>query len=278
MNYGNILNRSLEITWRWKILWVLGFLASLGSCSNNFNNKNDSTFSVNGEGIDIPSDVIGVLIICGCLAIFIGIALWLISIIARGGLIAGVQQIEEEGALDVMAALRVGQSRFGSLFVVSLISLIPAILMLLTSWCLPACCLMFTILLVMEQIRLYAERAIVLENLRWMDAFGRAWQVFRDNFGPTATLWFIFVLLALAFGLVFLLALFALGLPAVTIFGGIESEAARVILGFAGLFAAAIISALINSVVAVFQSTAWTLAYREMSRAAPIKPGPYDYA
>ena len=31
MDYGKVLSRAWEITWRWKVLWILGFLASLAS-------------------------------------------------------------------------------------------------------------------------------------------------------------------------------------------------------------------------------------------------------
>ena len=31
MDYGKILRRAWEITWRWKVLWLLGFLAALGN-------------------------------------------------------------------------------------------------------------------------------------------------------------------------------------------------------------------------------------------------------
>ena len=31
MDYAGVLKRAWEITWRWKVLWILGFLASLGS-------------------------------------------------------------------------------------------------------------------------------------------------------------------------------------------------------------------------------------------------------
>ena len=30
MDFGKVLGRAWEITWRWKMLWVLGFLAALG--------------------------------------------------------------------------------------------------------------------------------------------------------------------------------------------------------------------------------------------------------
>ena len=30
MDFGKVLSRAWEITWRWKVLWVLGFLAALG--------------------------------------------------------------------------------------------------------------------------------------------------------------------------------------------------------------------------------------------------------
>ena len=43
MDYGKVLGRAWEITWRWKALWILGFLAGLGSGKGGSPNVNYQT-------------------------------------------------------------------------------------------------------------------------------------------------------------------------------------------------------------------------------------------
>ena len=45
MDFGKVLGRAWEITWRWKMLWVLGFLAALGQGSG----ANPSNYSLSGD-------------------------------------------------------------------------------------------------------------------------------------------------------------------------------------------------------------------------------------
>jgi len=98
MDYGKVLSRAWQITWHWKVLWVLGFLAALGS-GNGGGNFNFTLGGLGEEarGITAPGpEWIGLVIAVIALAFLIGIALWVVSIIASGGLVAGVQQVEEE--------------------------------------------------------------------------------------------------------------------------------------------------------------------------------------
>ena len=43
------------------------------------------------------------------------------------------------------------------------------------------CCGMIILAIVLEQIRIYAERAAVLEGLGWIEAFQRGWDVLKAN-------------------------------------------------------------------------------------------------
>jgi hypothetical protein len=112
MDYGKVLGRAWEITWRWKILWILGFLASLGSGGGGGGSPNAYTgsgedFNIDqwtgggwpvGEFLPAVSGIIGIIIVVVCVLFIIAIALWVVSVIARGGLIAGVQQVEDQGS------------------------------------------------------------------------------------------------------------------------------------------------------------------------------------
>ena len=53
--------------------------------------------------------IIAAIVGIGCLALIIGIAIWVVSVIARGGLIAGVQQVEEQEHTSFGLAWRAGR-------------------------------------------------------------------------------------------------------------------------------------------------------------------------
>jgi len=232
MDYGGVLKRAWEITWRWKVLWILGFLASLGSggggggpsyTTNGGQGTDPSTWGGGSFGPEFWAPIAGVIAALVCLFLLIAIALWVVSLIARGGLIAGVMQVEEEGATSFGQAWRVGVSRFWTLFGIGVLTALPFIILALLLGLMFAmgivfaigasdfsdvlagggiiaalccggvfCCGMFILALVLDQIRTYAERAAVLEGMGWIDAFKRGWEVIKENLGPTIIYWIIF--------------------------------------------------------------------------------------
>jgi hypothetical protein len=62
MDYGKILSRAWEIAWRWKVLWILGFLASLGQGRGGGNGSSYSTSSSDWgtQGLNVLPEVIGI--------------------------------------------------------------------------------------------------------------------------------------------------------------------------------------------------------------------------
>ena len=302
MDYGKILSRAWEITWRWKALWILGFLASLGNGlggGSNFysSNGNDLNRWINNTPIQgILPAILGILVAVACLALLIGIALWVISIIARGGLIAGVQQVEGEGSTGFLQAWRVGRSRFWTLFGIAILASIPVIVLVVIGVVVLAvmfassgfafdssnaagtigiatsilcggtfCCGMIILAIVLDQIRVYAERAAILEGLGWLDAFKRGWQVLKGNLGPTIIFWLIFLVIGLLIGAIVVAGIAALVLPLVAMFTNTEPGAWIVAPLCCGGLLAVIVGALISSVTQTFTSAMWTLAYREMT-------------
>jgi hypothetical protein len=133
MDYGKVLSRAWEITWRWKILWILGFLASLGRGLGNGNPQYTlSSTDWNWQyPTYVPPRLWGIIAAVSCVAILIGIALWVISVIARGGLIAGVQQVEEGGSTAFGQAWRVGAKRFWTLFGISILTALPILIVVI---------------------------------------------------------------------------------------------------------------------------------------------------
>jgi hypothetical protein len=245
---------------------------------------------------------VGVLVGVACLAILIGIALWVISTMARGGLIAGVQQVEEEGSTTFVSAWRVGRSRFWTLFGIGVLAGLPILIMvviLIASLIAmfagsgfafsesnaagglgiagsilcggTLCCGIVIIAIILSQIQIYADRAAILEGLGWIDAFKRGWEVLKNNIGPTIVFWLIFLVLGLVFVVIVMAALAPIAIPGVAILSNVEPGPWIIApVCFGGLLAI-IVGALINSIVTTFTSATWTLAYREMT-AVTVEP------
>jgi hypothetical protein len=308
MDYGKVLTRAWEITWHWKVLWILGFLASLTRASTSGSNTG---YEFSGSewgstyGPYIPPRVVALLVAITCLAFILAIALWVVSVIARGGLIAGVQQVEEEGSTRFGQAWRAGASRFWTLFGLSILTALPIFVLVIlgigvmiliilgtigvfdTSEALGAtgilasilcggaiCCGAIVLAIVLNQIRVYGERAAVLEGMGWIEAFVRGWHVLRENLLPTLIFWLIFLVLGFALGALIFAAILAFGVP----FGFFAALGGPKLGGwmvapicFGGLVVM-IVLALIASIVETFISATWTLAYRELTglAAAPV--------
>jgi hypothetical protein len=305
MDYGNVLARAWQISWRWKVLWILGLLAGLSRVMTGGSNYSSSASSSDWggpSGFGIPPEAAGALAGLACLGIIVGIVLWVISVIARGGLIAGVQQVEEEGSTTFGEAWRVGASRFWTLFGIGILAAIPMIIAILLGMIvlgfalfaglqasgsssglarigvvvMPVACFgvaficgLFIVALVLAQIRIYAERAAVMERLGWIDAFKRGWEVLKENLGPTIILWIIFFFIGLALALVITAVLLVLMLPFIAILT--SSDPASWAIGplCCGGVLLAIVLAVISAVIETFTSATWTLAYRELTGQAP---------
>ena len=127
------------------------------------------------------------------------------------------------------------------------------------------CCGLFVIGIVLNQIRVYGERAAILENLGWIDAFKRGWQVLKENLGATIIFWIIFAALGIALAIVSFVLILALIVPVVAGIVLLEPQTWMILPGmFLGLVVIAI-TVLVRSVVTTYISASWTLAYREMT-------------
>jgi len=306
MDFGKVLGRAWEITWRWKALWVLGFLAALGQGSSTpqFN------YSISEQDIErwmykpgmmaeeLFAGIAAVVIGLCCLVIIVAILLWVVSVIARGGLIAAVQQVEESGETSFSRAWSAGARKFWTLFGLGFLAALPIILLVIagviffalgigagvslldsSEWAGVSsillvtvtcggflCCGMFLLTIVLEQIRIYGERAALLEDLGWIDAFKRGWQVLVENIGATLILWLIFFALGiLIFGITFVIVM-ALTVPVLGLYAG--SDPGWLLIGplCVGGAIGTIIYAVIRSIIVAFTSSTWTLAFMELTK------------
>lgn len=303
MDYMATIRRGWELTWNNKFLWALGFLAALGSGSA-FSNSNYSFNSGDMAGMETwltPERVAaltGAIIAFSCVAIILGILLWLVALGARGGLIGGVAQLElGTGKPTFREAFRMGWRRVGRLVGMTLLLyIVPFILFLvfvigfitvaggmafaatgaedpsamltgmgglaLVFFCL--LCLLMPVMLVLSLIYPFAFRGIVLRDMGARESLRHGWNVLKTNLGEILILGLIFFVIGIVVALIILAALVPVGLlVGVPIMALMESNATALqgILAALGFLVAIVITALISAIVTAWQSTTFTLAY-----------------
>lgn len=228
-----------------------------------------------------------------------------LSVIARGGLIAGVNQVEEEGSttlgrmgggptslLDDLwhrgacgAAIHHyhldrGRDRhrrgFGYRsrrrgFLVGVGPLWIGLALCL----IPLGCVAWIGALRSPPVRIYAERAAIIEDLGWIDAFKRGWEFLKAHVGPTIVVGIVVLVVWILFVVVVAVGMALIAVPFIALFGNSDSGSWLVLLLCgAGLFAL-LAGALVGSVLEVFTSASWTLLYRDLTgRGAAAVPAP----
>ena len=104
MDYGELLQRAWRIVWNNKFMFVLGFLAALGSGgggggNSNFNfNSSSNPFGTTPEGLpdfqSFWSQYGGLIIAVIIFFILLGIVFWLLRLVAQSGLISAASTID----------------------------------------------------------------------------------------------------------------------------------------------------------------------------------------
>lgn len=293
LNYGQLLRRAWDIIWANKFLILLGVLVALTSAGNASGSGsgfgfNDGDFQYDQpmprgfEGLPqmpelqqilrdwgFPIAIGGMLlIIIIILAIVIGLGIWVISTLARGGLIAGVNAIDDGGVSSFSEAFSAGWAKGWRLLGISILPGIPGLLLFLfalgvggfslglmqffdTNWAPLGAgaiviiggliCIVAPIAIALGLLRTFAERACMLENLGVIDSYKRGWKVLSGNIGPAIVLFLIQIGINIVLGLV-------------TIGPAVIMTLCCVLWP---------ILLLAQGVIAAYFSTLWTLAWRE---------------
>lgn len=127
MDYAAILQKSWNVTWRYKILWLFGFFAGAGTGgSANFNTSNWNQSS--GSSQDLPAALrpeqvqqfleryAPILIVGALFLVALGILMMVVAVAARGGLIHLVNEAEEGREVRAAAGWHVGFSKWWRVF------------------------------------------------------------------------------------------------------------------------------------------------------------------
>jgi hypothetical protein len=288
MDYGKLLSRALNIIWEHKFLILLGVLVALGGgggynpsfSGGDFDGQttNGGDFEVRpGEwpNLDQLPNWFGIagalLVILIGVAVVIGLALWLVSTIARGGLIAGVDTIEAGGASSFSQAWSAGWHKGWRLIGIGIIPAIPVLFLVVTALGLigslallgtggagrieagvgvtvaAVACVAIPISIALSLLRTLANRACMLEDQGVFGSYRRGWTVLRQNFGPALILFLIQVGIGI-------------GLAITLLIPGLIMLLCCILLP---------VWLLIQGAITAYFSTLWTLAWREWTGLSP---------
>ncbi len=132
MDYGNLLKRSWDIVWNNKFLFILGFLAALGSGGSNPSSRANGNFNYQFGPEDVPSEMLdqvtqfwaqyGALVIgVICLGVIVSIILWLVRLVAQAGMISAVDRIEAGEKMTFSETFSAGVGKLGRMVGVNVV-------------------------------------------------------------------------------------------------------------------------------------------------------------
>ncbi len=240
-----------------------------------------------------------------CFAIILGIALWLMRLTAEAGMIDAASRLDAGQKVGFGDAMSAGWQKIWRMVGLSLLLFGLVLIVILGTLLLfglgiggtiagatssssdaaglfaalgaglvaVLCCVICGLVLfviVISVLSTFAQRAIVLEDLSVFDGIRRGWQVIRDNLGEVIILLIIFLLLGLVVGAIIAVIFIPLGAisfgpGAIRLFSGEALSSLDIILMVVGGLALAVIVAAIRSFYVAFRSSAFTLAFQELT-------------
>lgn len=314
MDYGRILKRAWNVTWRYRVLWIFGLFAGGVSSGGGGGGGNsgyqgnlgdsstyDSTWANNL--FDQAQQYVWLIVLVLSVLVVIGIALWILSVAARGGLIHLVNEAEEGRPVRAADGWSAGFRNWVRIFAVDLVLYLPFTILLVllfgmafapliiagvngtdpTAGVFSLCggaafALLVTVVVgfVVGLLEMLATRHVVLAEEPAMRAISHAWGDFRARFKDLFIMWLITVAVGMAYGL------------AIGIFAAIFAVAMGVSIA-AGIWAVAAVIAFVmflvllvpTAIFGTFSSALWTIFYRQMTgrdpavRAEPTAPTGY---
>jgi hypothetical protein len=309
MDYGNLLKRAWNIVWNNKYLLVLGLVVALTSGGSGSPGSGGDGWQPGQEERPTPSETpggpsgfedledlegilpawaggalalgVGVVLALICVIGLIFLVVWAAGMIARGGLVFGVDEIETVGASTLGQAWGAGWGKAWRLIGIGLVPAIPGVVLAIMGLGLVGAaatsgvfnfssevfnpagagligtlalvgCLAALAWLALEILHTFAERAAMLEDKNVFESYSRGWEVLRAHLGQAVLLYLIQIGIGIAVAIVMIGPMVAATccciLPAV-------------VLGLA-----------LRTLSETYFSTAWTLAWREWAGGEPGVP------
>lgn len=300
MEYGKVLRRAWQITWRYKVLWLFGFLVAL--FAGQTNPGSSSRYAFDRGDLNAPQWALPALLLAILLALVLAVIGTILRYTGQAALIAMTQQIEETGNTTWRDGWRTGLRRFLHLLGIDLvlgvplgivaiiliaIATAPVLMFALGNQQVPGMAIALTVLLALGVIAILvvaglaisllsnlAYRACVLEQRGVIDSLRTGWRLLRARTGTWGLWWLLMVAINAGVGLVTLpIAASAAGIVAAAIafsYRAGQSVLPAIVTALVFGLPLLLIGAAVRSVYETFLSVAWTLAYRELR---PTEPG-----
>ena len=291
MDYGSVLSRAWQLTWRHKVLWIFGLLAGLSSAGNGGAN---ARVSANQPGVTLPPAVqqqverpefVLLAVAAALVVLVIVLVLIVITTIARAGLIGGLQRADEAGALTFREAWSMGTRYFWRMLGIALMLIAPAfvfgllaLVFVLATFGLgallviPLACVFALAYIPFAIVAHFAQFAVVLDDLRVGAAFRKGWAVLQANLGPIVILGLMLIVIGFVAGLLIFAPFVAIALPAAVMLavGGARLDVlvlASVAVAFLIYLPIALI---LSGILQTWTTAVWTLAWKHFTGATRV--------
>jgi len=305
-NFGEVLTRAWQITWKFKVLWIFGILAGCSRGGGGGGGGGNTGYSTGPSDYNLPpgferfisqmenfanwvENNLWIFIVIGLVVLVLVLLTIFLGTIGRIGLIKGSYAVEQ-GAEALAAGELFSASMpyfwrvFGLSFLIGLAFLllfIPVIVLgVLTAGigllCLiPLICLMIPVGMAVGIIIEQANRAIVLEDLGMFDGLKRGWQIAWSNIGPMIVMALILFGITLVLGIVIALPIFIVVFPTIFAFAMGEGQSfTPLYIALACICLYAPVSWFLNGILTTYTQTAWTLTYLRLTQKPETPEAP----
>lgn len=302
VDFGEILTRAGRITWKHKVLWILGILAG---CSSSGAPSVNYSFS-SGDVGNLPAGVQDAInrlsqnpgliaaIVVGVFAVICLLALLFLAlgVLGRIGLITGTDKADGGAARLTFAELiQVSRPYFGRVFALhfllglaGFVLVVLAVVLAVTFtvvtfglglFCLiPLLCLVVPIAVLVAVLLEQADIAIVLEDRGILDGLSRGWQVINANWGIMIFMALILFLGSAIVSLIIAMPFIIIAFPAAFAFivAGPNYQSFVLILGLLCACLYLPVLLLANGIVQTYFHSAWTLTFLRVNGRKPLLP------
>lgn len=285
IRYLDIFKKSFDIIWKNKSLWWFGLFLALGGGMNNFNFGFDEKNRKTGEEFSrFISNHIAATIAIAAICAVIFLALFILSLFAKGGLIISLENLLKNRSFGFRSEMKEGKKFFGSLFLLylilfllimaSLIVLATPVALLFTSkayisailLAILAAIIFIPLAILASFLKTFGEIYIVSGKLSAWSAIEASYDLLGKNLAASIVMALLFIPLNILVMLALIIVVAPIAILAVLFtFLGKFGVAITVILGTI-IF---LVILLIQSVFQTFSQTAWLLFFHEI--AAPTE-------
>ena len=300
MDFGAVLSKTWNISWRNKGLWILGILAgcsasgrgNFGNFSSSFNYSSGSVPGFGQPGTDQffrdlnfqEEALIPIILALTCALLLFSIVFFALGIFGQAGLIAAFKRADDGADVSFSEALSEGTQYFWRLLGIRIVFLVAAVVLVLVFGigillfgivtfgigllCLiPLLCLLIPVAMGVDGYVILTMVATVEEDLGVFESFGRSWTIFKENLGSVIVMILILILGVGIIGFIVVVPFIAVAVPAIT--GAAIGTDLAVISGISLtlLCVCLAIPLLIafNGLLTTFTTGAWTLTYRRLN-------------